>query len=163
MTKGLLWHYGSTLKHKAWVAWFLLIFCVRLFWRAIIHDWSKFRKVEADEFGKVIFLLRDTTYGTDQYRELLRRTKPAIDAHYKVNTHHPEHWPEGMAGMDLLDLVELAYDWKAAAKRHKDGNITRSIDQNAERFGYSSMLTCILKNALEDKRGRHIHHSHSAE
>lgn len=151
MTKGLLWHYGSTMKHKLWVAWFLLGFCLQLFWRAIIHDWSKFRKVESQEFAKVVLKLKHTTYGSDEYRSLLRAIKPAIDAHYKANTHHPEHWADGMGSMDLIDLVEMAFDWKVASKRHTDGDVMRSIEQNAERFGYGPLLARILKNTLENK------------
>lgn len=38
--------------------------------------------------------------------------------------------------MNLLDLIEMLADWKAATERHDDGDLRRSIDQNAERFGY---------------------------
>jgi hypothetical protein len=40
-------------------------------------------------------------------------------------------------------------DWLAAVKRHKDGDIFRSIEVNQERFGYSDEIKEILKNTAE--------------
>jgi len=48
--------------------------------------------------------------------------------------------------MDLLDLVEMLCDWKAATERHKDGDLLRSIEQNQKRFLYSDELKQILIN-----------------
>ena len=47
--------------------------------------------------------------------------KPAIDHHYANNRHHPEHWPNGINDMTLMDLIEMLADWKAATARNKNG------------------------------------------
>lgn len=60
--------------------------------------------------------------------------KPAIEHHYQVNSHHPEHYPDGFAGMSLLDRIEMYCDWKAAVKRNKNGDLNKSIEINAKRF-----------------------------
>lgn len=51
-------------------------------------------------------------------------------------------------GFDLLDLVEMLCDWKAATERHNDGDIMRSIDINQKRFSMSPQLVSILRNTV---------------
>ena len=51
-------------------------------------------------------------------------------------------------GMNLVQLVEMLCDWKAATMRHKDGDIRRSIEINQGRFGYSDEIKQILLNTL---------------
>lgn len=65
------------------------------------------------------------------------------------NSHHPEFYENGICGMNLLDLVEMLCDWKAATLRHNDGDIRRSIEINQKRFGYSDELKQILLNTLQ--------------
>jgi hypothetical protein len=50
--------------------------------------------------------------------------------------------------MDIVDLVEMLCDWKAATMRHDGGDIERSIAINAERFGISDQLAGIIKNSV---------------
>jgi hypothetical protein len=42
--------------------------------------------------------------------------------------------------MDLVQVIEMLADWKAATLRHADGDLARSIEQNAERFGYGDQF-----------------------
>ena len=51
--------------------------------------------------------------------------------------------------MTLVDLVEMLSDWLAASKRHKDGDVFRSIEINQERFGYPNDFKEILKNTAK--------------
>ena len=48
--------------------------------------------------------------------------------------------------MNLMDLIELICDWRAAADRHADGDISESIKKNIERFNISPQLASILDN-----------------
>lgn len=57
--------------------------------------------------------------------------------------HKPEH---GVSGMDLFDLVEMFFDWKAATERMSSGDIHKSIDINTKRFNLSPQLVRILRN-----------------
>lgn len=139
-------HYVSHAKHKAWVAYYLAGFCLHLAWRAIVHDTSKFRPSEAKGFADNIPELRGTTYGSDEYGRLMERLAPYIRLHYSRNSHHPEHYEEGVRGMDLLDVVEMHYDWKASTRKHADGDIIKSINHNKDRFGMSDDLHRILLN-----------------
>lgn len=54
----------------------------------------------------------------------------------------------GIAGMDLLDLIEMYCDWAAAATRHADGDLGKSIEINSERFAMGDVLTSIFRNTF---------------
>ena len=117
--------------------------------RAMIHDDSKFSPDEFESFAQETPTLRGLTYGSDEYKAALERIKPALGHHYRRNRHHPEHHPEspecrGIQRMDLIDLIEMLADWKAATERHADGSLPRSIVQNAARFGYDDRFACLL-------------------
>jgi len=51
--------------------------------------------------------------------------------------------------MSLLDHCEMLCDWKASSERHNDGNIRKSIEHNAARFGMSKQLVNVYKATLE--------------
>lgn len=50
--------------------------------------------------------------------------------------------------MNLIDLLEMFCDWKAASERHNDGNLRKSIEINATRFGMSPDLVSIFENTM---------------
>lgn len=58
--------------------------------------------------------------------------------------------------MTLVDIVEMLCDWKAASLRQNDGNLLKSIETNAQRFGYDDQLRRIFVNTAklldEDQR-----------
>jgi len=161
---GYLYHvYGITI-HKLWVALYIFRHCWKhrhtllasdqcdLLWRAFTHDLSKYRWSEARHFASVSLDLWRTTYGTPEYRALLKRIKPAIDLHYRRNRHHPEHLAGGIHNMLPFDRVEMVADWCAAVRRHKDGDIFESLEINQCRFDYSDIfkanLTRLAKTML---------------
>jgi hypothetical protein len=53
--------------------------------------------------------------------------------------------------MDLVQVIEMLADWKAATLRHADGSLTRSIIQNADRFGYDK--TFMMSAAARQRAG----------
>jgi len=141
-------HICGTTKHKIIVFYYLLIFCIKLLYRGMVHDLSKYSLYETKYFAEVISLLRGCSYGSVVYKESLHYIKPAIEHHYKKSKHHPEHWENGINDMSLLDIVEMVYDWKAATKRHNDGNIERSLNINKSRFNLSDDISDVLKNTV---------------
>ncbi|MCK5612250.1 hypothetical protein KAR91_60825 [Candidatus Pacearchaeota archaeon] len=138
----------DTLLHISRVAALAQGVCSRLILRAANHDASKLVFPEKEIFDEYTPKLKDTTYGSDEYNKYLTEMKEALDNHYAVNSHHPEHHKDGIDGMDLLDLVEMLCDWKAASERHEDGDIYKSILTNKERFGMSDQLVRILQNTI---------------
>lgn len=75
--------------------------------------------------------------------------KEAIEHHYAMNSHHPEHYINGIDGMTLIDLIEMFCDWIAATKLHKDGNIKNSLKINKDRFNISDQLYNIFINTID--------------
>lgn len=134
----------EAVKHNMHVFWGLIDK------RAERHDLSKLREPEKSTFDRVTPLLRGVTYGSDEYKALLGEMGEALRHHYQHNSHHPEHYPDGINGMNLLDVVEMLCDWRAASQRHADGNLLKSLEINRERFGISDQLYSILLNTVRD-------------
>lgn len=116
------------------------------------HDQSKLQSPEVEAFEIYTPRLRGLTYGSEEYRECLRGMAPAIKHHNENNSHHPEHYPNGINGMDLFDLIEMLCDWKAAGMRHDDGDMYKSLEINHKRFDINDQLFSVLKNTVD----RHI-------
>ena len=117
--------------------------------RGVFHDRSKLQAPELETFAEYTPKLKTSTYGSDEYKGYLQEMGKALQHHYKTNRHHPEHFQEGIRGMNLADLTEMLCDWKAATLRHANGDIRKSIEQNQQRFGYSDDLKQILLNTVE--------------
>jgi hypothetical protein len=127
--------------------------------RAYDHDRSKLESPEREIFDEYTPKLRDTTYGSDEYNGYLKEMKVALDHHYANNRHHPEHFYPEVAhhnvineiyAMNLIDIIEMLCDWKAATLRHADGDIIKSIEFNQGRFKYSDELKSIFLNTVRD-------------
>lgn len=140
---------AETLKHIKRVNELLLFAAKKIMDRAVEHDRSKLVPPEKETFDEITPLLKNATYGSDFYKETLRRVRPAIEHHQKTNSHHPEFYENGINGFDLFDLVEMFFDWKAASERHIDGDILKSISINKERFEMSDQLSEILTNTAK--------------
>lgn len=139
----------ATMLHTKRVNSLLLQGCAELMKRAQHHDDSKLKDPEKPFFDSETPKLAGLTYGTPGYEESKRILKPALDHHYAHNSHHPEHYKEGINDFDLFDLIEMFFDWKASSERHHDGNILKSIEENADRFGISPQLVRILNNTAK--------------
>jgi len=69
--------------------------------RAEWHDVSKLEQIEK------------SGYMAGQDPAHAAALKSAEAHHHAHNRHHPEHWPRGLAGMTLVDLLEMYADWEA--------------------------------------------------
>ena len=141
---------AETLKHRVRVVQLMNTVVNQLLERAAYHDESKFHDPERSILAVSTPMLAVTNYGTEEYDEMRRNIKVALDHHYANNRHHPESHENGINDMDLLDIMELFIDWKAATERHQDGNIYKSIDINKERFGMSEQLAKIFVNTAKN-------------
>lgn len=140
---------AETWKHIHRVQGLLLEFVFDLLSRAHRHDQSKLRHPEVQAFTEHTANLATTTYGSEEYNAAKVAMGAALQHHYANNRHHPEHFENGVNDMNLLDLVEMFADWKAASERHNDGNVLRSIELNTGRFRLRPQLVRILENTAE--------------
>jgi hypothetical protein len=127
---------------------YLSYFIKQLLDRAVKHDDSKLKEPEVKIFHEYTPKLKGTTYNSKEYKEFMKEMEVALSHHYAKNRHHPEHFPNGIADMNLIDVVEMICDWKAATLRHHDGNILKSLEENQKRFKYSDELKKILTNTV---------------
>jgi len=139
----------ETFRHIERVRNLLNICVVELLKRGQLHDQSKMASPEVELFTEYTEKLAGTTYGSTEYDEYKAKMKPALEHHYANNRHHPEHFKNGVEDMNLLDIVEMLCDWKAASERHHDGNIRKSIEINANRFNLSPQIVKILENTAD--------------
>jgi hypothetical protein len=138
---------ADTLLHIARVRANLDAFVVEMLRRGRVHDASKFGAEEKPTVDEAAVALRGIAYGSPEHQDLVRRLRPGLEHHYRVNSHHPEHYGNaGIAGMDLFDVVEMLCDWMAAALRRPEDGLR--LDFNARYFGISDQLAAILANTV---------------
>lgn len=118
--------------------------------RAKVHDRSKLNSPEKEMFDVATTKLKEVEYGSPEYKQSLKELGPALQHHYEHNSHHPEHWQNGIRDMSLLDLIEMLADWKAAGERHANGSMKASIDKNRDRFFYDDILMRIFHNTARE-------------
>jgi hypothetical protein len=87
--------------------------------RAVNHDLSKLEEPEKSAFDRLKALsLSGMAYGSEEYRACLRAEKPAIQHHYKANSHHPEFYPTqdgGAIGVMLRACADAQEEQAKAA------------------------------------------------
>lgn len=140
----------ETLLHIKRVNQLLIDFAISILQRAKKHDDSKLLDPELAIFAEQTYLLKSLTYGSDEYKLALSNLGEALTHHYQNNDHHPEHFDNGIQSMNLYQVVEMFFDWRAATERHADGDICKSIEINQKRFRYSDDLKNIFLNTVTE-------------
>lgn len=141
----------DTEEHRQVVERLLRLTISNLIERALTHDNSKLVSPEKEMYDEFVPKLRKLAYGSDELAQCREQMGDGLQHHYENNRHHPEHYPNGVDGMNLIDLVEMLADWKAATIRGDiEGDILKSIAINTERYGISDQLVQILKNTVEE-------------
>lgn len=139
----------DTIRHIENVRKYLRFIIDRLITRGVEHDRLKLESPEVEIFTEYTPKLAQSTYGSEEYHAFLKEMDVALQHHYANYRHHPEHFERGINDMNLVDIVEMLCDWKAASMRHNDGNLLKSIEINAHRFGYDDQLKQILINTAK--------------
>lgn len=119
---------------------------------AVNHDQSKLEPPEKEILDEMTPKLGATTYGSPEYVEMVT-TEPMTTFtkhHYAHNRHHAEFHPNGVDDMNLIDVVEMLCDWKAASLRHDDGDVRASIDYNEGKYKIDPQLAKIFRNTVRD-------------
>ena len=142
----------DTMRHIERVRNLLNVFAREMLDRGEVHDQSKLESPEVEMFAKAV-PIADLTYESAEYQDSKNFLRTALAHHYAKDRHHPEHHKKGVDDMTLCDIVEMLADWKAASERHNDGNILKSIETNADRFGLSPQLVRILENTAKTMFG----------
>lgn len=138
----------ETMRHIELVRNLLNRMMIELIKRAEKHDQSKLTSPEVELFTEFTEKLAKITFGSAEYHDCKEQMGPALAHHYANNRHHPEHFKNGIDDMNLIDLVEMLCDWKAASTRHNDGNLRKSIVMNTNRFSMSPQLVKIFENSI---------------
>jgi hypothetical protein len=141
----------DTKKHIDTVCGFLGDIQGNIAGRSLLHDQSKLDEPEKsmyDEYKpKIKEVENQFGYGSPEYEAIVKQMGTALRHHFDANSHHPEHYPNGINGMSLLDLIEALADWKAAATQYGTG---LNLEANRKRFGMSDQLFEIFKNTIKE-------------
>ena len=140
----------DTYRHIDRVRHYLHKMIAQLQQRAIDHDASKLESPELEGFAASNVNLAKCKFPSPEYDASLENLKSTLAHHYAHNRHHPEHWPNGVNDMTLLDLVEMICDWKAATERQLDGYIRKSVEHNAKKHKMSPQLQQIFENTVRE-------------
>lgn len=111
------------------------------------HDASKLQEPEHSMWERVDREPR-YPYGSKEYQEKMDRNWFVFDQHYKNNTHHPEHFTNGVYDMDLVDIIEMLCDWISYKKNISYNEAKDTIEKQSKRFHLDDQLCSILKNTL---------------
>jgi hypothetical protein len=136
-------------KHIGQVRKNIVKLCLELLRRANHHDDSKLKQPESKAFASIIPKLAGTKFGTKKRDQVIDSIKPAVEHHFEANRHHPEHFKNGVDGMNLVDVMEMVSDWVAAAKGDPDSDVTKSINVCLKKYEIDDQLGKIIKNTVE--------------
>lgn len=106
------------------------------------HDLSKYDDDEWSVFEKYTPLLPTMEYGSEEYKKSLEKMRPGLEKHYMKNSHHPEHFVDGIEGMNLFQMLEMLVDWYVASKGKID------IKKQQERFRGEEKLWLLLERSI---------------
>jgi hypothetical protein len=147
---------STTKKHVQRVRELLDMAAGMLSVRGAVHDQSKFEEVEIGpltEMQKIIDRDGQAPYGSEEYKRRTAMLGPMLEHHYANNSHHPEHYDDGVDGMCLFDVVEMFFDWKAASERGDEPAM--NITVACERFRVSPQLERVFQNTAERLSYKH--------
>lgn len=136
---------ASELEHKDGVRTAINCIIVALLERGNVHDADK---LSPEMLPCVERQLSEphADYGSAEHAALVEKYADFRARHFAVNRHHPEHFSDGMCGMNIVDLVEMLCDWKAASDRC--GNtLERSVEINIDKYEIGEPLASILRNS----------------
>ena len=119
----------TTMRHIERVRNLLNKMVRHLLRRGELHDQSKLEPPESPLFAQYTDQLRLLTFGSQEYSDCKKKLGPALDHHYARNPHHPEFHKNGVADMNLIDLVEMICDWKAASERQSMLDRTNNMER----------------------------------
>lgn len=150
MTFDQIKEFSAIYHHKFVVLKFMNYIIHDLIIRAEEHDQTKFSEEEFPGLVAAMEEIKMYPYGTPEYEEMRKKHAKPFAEHYAKNRHHPEHFPNGVEDMTLVDLLEMLCDWKSASMRQEHGgSIENSIKIATEKYNLSPQLVKILDNTAK--------------
>ena len=124
------------IRHKTALVEQLEMLSDELRQRGRLHDLSKLRLDEFSGFTGINQAAREHPYGSEAYRAVLfaeNKKGSCIALHFQRNRHHPEFWDDPK-NMTWVDLIEMVFDWNAAAATYGQSSLVESLQVQRKRF-----------------------------
>ena len=115
--------------------------------RAINHDKSKLEEPEISWWKEMDKEPR-YPYGSEEYKQKIKRWNKVFKHHYKYNRHHPEHYDYGVSEMTLVDIVEMMCDWLGYKDTITISEALKVCDEQMKRYNISDDVRQIIFNTL---------------
>lgn len=115
--------------------------------RAENHDKSKLEEPELSWWKEMDKEPR-YPYGSEEYKQKIKRWDKVFKHHYKYNRHHPEHYEYGVSEMTLIDIVEMMCDWLGYKDTTTVTEAIKVCDDQMARYNISEELRQIIFNTL---------------
>ena len=113
------------------------------------HDQSKLEEPEV--YGWAAMDLEPRyEYGSYEYYDKLRRFSEVFNHHYRVNSHHPEHFINPEYEMTLIDMIEMLCDWFAYKQDVSINEGIKLIKDQCDRFKFSDTIKSLLINTYKE-------------
>lgn len=115
--------------------------------RAENHDKSKLEEPELSWWKEMDKEPR-YSYGSEEYKQKIKRWNKVFKHHYQYNHHHPEHYEYGVSEMTLIDIVEMMCDWLGYKDTTTVTEALKVCDDQMARYNISEELRQIIFNTL---------------
>lgn len=141
--------YEKSMLHIAMVRNYLMQSVQNLQQRLLHHDDSKLVEPERSAYEGLDEAIEGIPFGSDEYRRTIKaHLGSALKHHYEHNSHHPEHYPNGIAGMTLFDLIEMLCDLRAACDEKGKPVIDLEVNKRIHNIGDD--VYRILTNTIQE-------------
>lgn len=117
--------------------------------RGVAHDRTKLQEPEFSVFCSTRPEFKKANYGTPEYAAVVKKANVAVDHHYANNRHHTAFHANGIEDMNLLDVLEMLADWKAAARRSPDLTFKDSLPRAFSKYRIDPIMQRMIVNTLE--------------
>lgn len=115
--------------------------------RAENHDKSKLEEPELSWWKEMDKEPR-YPYGSEEYKQKIKRWNKVFKHHYQYNRHHPEHYEYGISEMTLIDIVEMMCDWLGYKDTTSVTEALKVCDEQMARYDISEELRQVIFNTL---------------
>jgi len=117
--------------------------------RSIVHDRTKFQEPEFSVFCSTRQEFKKANYGTPEYEAVTEKAKVGVQHHHANNRHHTAYHKDGIHDMNLLDILEMISDWKAASRRSPDLTFIESLPKAFDRYDIPPALRQVITNTIK--------------